>query len=185
MRKQNNTYDYQKLRGLTRKLHLIDLRGGACEKCGYNENLAALDFHHINPAEKENQLDQRKLSNSTMVGIMEEFEKCQVLCSNCHRAEHFPNSTIKALREKLILSESDKILMTPIVTKTLCLDCQKEISYSYIRCRPCSAKSKRQVERPDLTQLALDIETFGYSEMGRRYNVSAKTIKRWIIRNIQ
>ncbi len=91
MKSNGNCYGYQKLRGLKRKLHLIDLRGGCCEKCGYQENLAALDFHHKDPKEKENQLDMRKLSNSTMDWILLEFEKCDVLCSNCHREVHSPD----------------------------------------------------------------------------------------------
>ena len=28
-------------------------RGGKCERCGYNANLSALEFHHKNPEEKE------------------------------------------------------------------------------------------------------------------------------------
>lgn len=28
-------------------------RGGKCECCGYNKNLSALEFHHINPDEKK------------------------------------------------------------------------------------------------------------------------------------
>lgn len=27
--------------------------GGKCQECGYNKNIAALEFHHINPDEKE------------------------------------------------------------------------------------------------------------------------------------
>lgn len=26
--------------------------GGKCQECGYNKNIAALEFHHINPDEK-------------------------------------------------------------------------------------------------------------------------------------
>jgi hypothetical protein len=28
-------------------------RGGKCEHCGYKANLAALEFHHRNPEEKD------------------------------------------------------------------------------------------------------------------------------------
>jgi hypothetical protein len=28
-------------------------RGGKCERCGYDVNLSALEFHHKNPEEKE------------------------------------------------------------------------------------------------------------------------------------
>ena len=42
-------------RSLKRKLELVKSRGG--ELCGYDRNIAVLEFHHINPDEKEFQLD--------------------------------------------------------------------------------------------------------------------------------
>lgn len=59
-----NTYYAQTIRGLRRKLKLIDYKGGKCELCGYNKNIAALEFHHLNPSLKEFPLDVRKLSNT-------------------------------------------------------------------------------------------------------------------------
>src|SRR5271165_3778751 len=88
---QRNTYYYQTVRSLERKLYLIDKRGGKCEKCGYNKNVTALEFHHKNPNEKEKNLDSRILSNNKMNWILQEFEKCLVLCANCHREFHNPD----------------------------------------------------------------------------------------------
>jgi len=53
MKIQRNTYDYQVMRSLKRKYHLILLRGGKCQKCGYDKNLAAFDFHHRDPKTKK------------------------------------------------------------------------------------------------------------------------------------
>ena len=71
---QRNTYDYQVQRALKRKIYLINLRNGRCEICGYDKNLAAMEFHHIDPLAKETRLDSRHLSNSTMEKILLEFE---------------------------------------------------------------------------------------------------------------
>ena len=60
----SNNYKKQCERALKRKLELIELKGGECEICGYNNNIAALDFHHINPEDKNFQLDSRHLSNT-------------------------------------------------------------------------------------------------------------------------
>lgn len=90
-KEKKNTYAKQELRGRTRKLELIALKGGKCELCGYNANAAALTFHHLEPTVKKFQLDYRNLSNRSMVKIMEEFEKCQLLCANCHMEVHYPN----------------------------------------------------------------------------------------------
>ena len=58
-----NTTFSQKIRGLRRKVKLVELMGGKCEICGYNKNLAALDFHHKDSSQKATSLDMRKLSN--------------------------------------------------------------------------------------------------------------------------
>nr|DAJ95294.1 MAG TPA: GROUP II INTRON-ENCODED PROTEIN LTRA/RNA, GROUP II INTRONS, RIBONUCLEOPROTEIN.8A [Caudoviricetes sp.] len=66
-------YNTQKLRGLKRKLELIKSRGGKCELCSYDRNIAVLEFHHINPDEKEFQLDMRHLSNTSLERLKEDF----------------------------------------------------------------------------------------------------------------
>lgn len=52
-----------------------------CERCGFDRYIGALDFHHINPHEKEG----RSFSNRGLAWCIEEAKKCQLLCSNCHR----------------------------------------------------------------------------------------------------
>ena len=61
-------------------------RSWACEVCGYDEYIAALEFHHINPEEKDFQINKYK--NSSVDKLRPEINKCVVLCSNCHRIEH-------------------------------------------------------------------------------------------------
>ena len=60
-------------------------RGGKCEKCGYDKYLGALDFHHINPEEKEMTIGDR---NFKLKECIEETKKCILICSNCHRELH-------------------------------------------------------------------------------------------------
>lgn len=88
IKKQTNTYHSQTIRGLRRKTLLIEYFGGCCEKCGYNKNLAALEFHHIK--NKSFQLDMRTLSNNSINVLYEESKKCMLLCANCHRELHNP-----------------------------------------------------------------------------------------------
>ena len=82
-----NTYDRQTKVALERKNLLISMRGGGCEKCGYSDCNAAIDFHH-HLGIKNFSLDSRKLSNSSLERILEEFKNCIVLCANCHRETH-------------------------------------------------------------------------------------------------
>ena len=60
------------------KNKLINLHGGHCVICGYDRNLAALDFHHVVGLEK----------NEWRRYTIKEMEKCILLCSNCHREHH-------------------------------------------------------------------------------------------------
>ncbi len=179
-----NTYEYQKLRGLKRKIELIDKRGGCCERCGYNKNIAAFDFHHKNPKEKEFELDMRKLSNSTMEAILVEFNKCELLCANCHRELHSEELDITLVR-KIIKSVDNSVIEIKEIGKPKCVDCNCEINYSYVRCRICCDKNKRKVERPNLAILKIELNENGVTWCSKKYNVSRKTIHRWLENKMQ
>jgi len=60
-------------------------RGGKCERCGYDTYLGALDFHHINPSEKDFTVGNRDFR---LKDCVEESKKCVLLCANCHREIH-------------------------------------------------------------------------------------------------
>ena len=87
---QTNTYHSQTVRAVSRKLELVELLGGKCQACGYSKNLAALQFHHLNPNEKQFKLGHRMLSNRSWDAILKEVQKCILLCANCHAEEHNP-----------------------------------------------------------------------------------------------
>lgn len=118
-----NYYKKQQERAWSRKLELIDMMGGKCSRCGYDKNIAALEFHHINPDEKSFQLDARHLSNTNMVKIMDEAKKCALLCANCHREEHNPEQNTEGVRK---LRLSNKSLSEPKRKQSICEVCGKE-----------------------------------------------------------
>jgi len=72
----------QKLRNMAR-----DFKGGKCIICGYDKCPNALDFHHINPAQKDFSLSVRGLTRS-WDKIRKEISKCVLVCANCHREIH-------------------------------------------------------------------------------------------------
>lgn len=94
----HQSYPSQKKRGLTRKLEIISQFGNKCTRCGYNKNLSALSFHHLK--DKDFKLDLRSLSNRTIARVMQELDKCILLCHNCHSEVHNPELDL----EKLSLS---------------------------------------------------------------------------------
>lgn len=84
-------YPAQKRRGQKRKNKLIELAGGACEVCGYDNNSAALAFHHKDPDEKEFSINSRKCSTVNWDALVKEASKCLLVCHNCHMEIHYPH----------------------------------------------------------------------------------------------
>lgn len=88
---RHQSYVSQSGRGLRRKQELLEKAGGQCSACGYDRNLAALTWHHLDPTLKRFSLDLRSLSNRSAAEIEAEVSKCIVLCANCHAETYFPN----------------------------------------------------------------------------------------------
>lgn len=79
---------YESRRRRQRKLRLVEeVFNGSCEMCGYNECLSALVFHHTDPEEKSFQMSSDGLLKK-WEDIVEEANKCILLCSNCHNQVH-------------------------------------------------------------------------------------------------
>jgi hypothetical protein len=60
-----------------------------CEKCGYDEHPAALDFHHRDGDDKTNNISQLMSNTKSKEKTLEEIDKCMVLCAICHRILHY------------------------------------------------------------------------------------------------
>lgn len=60
--------------------------GGKCLRCGYSKCYAAMDFHHRNQTDKKFAIGGGHCRNWDVV--KSELDKCDLLCSNCHREEH-------------------------------------------------------------------------------------------------
>jgi len=69
------------------KTKCIEYKGGKCENCGYNKFQGALEFHHRDPTEKDFQLSKAR-SWTFNERVKNELDKCQILCSNCHKELH-------------------------------------------------------------------------------------------------
>lgn len=60
----------------------------SCEECG-ESHIATLDFHHIDPTEKESGVTASIRRWGNKERTIKEIKKCTVLCSNCHRILHW------------------------------------------------------------------------------------------------
>lgn len=66
----------------------LNFLGFKCKNCGEDDGVV-LDFHHRNPKEKDFEVSVMICSGYSLKRIINEIEKCDVLCANCHRREHY------------------------------------------------------------------------------------------------
>jgi len=68
---------------------VIDLKQKLkCKRCN-NDKFYCLDFHHLNPAEKDFNISHAISRKYGKERILKEIEKCIVLCKNCHSEVHY------------------------------------------------------------------------------------------------
>jgi hypothetical protein len=65
------------------KSTLVADAGGHCLLCGYDRSVAALQFHHLDPATKEFHISRDGVARS-LARARAEAAKCVLLCANCH-----------------------------------------------------------------------------------------------------
>lgn len=60
------------------------LKSHPCVDCGETDILV-LEFDHISKTNKTEEVNKIVSSRSSLLKVMNEIEKCQVRCANCHR----------------------------------------------------------------------------------------------------
>lgn len=87
-RKYSDRPEYVKTAVQKRRLKIkamaIEYKGGACSRCGYDRCPDALEFHHLDPAEKDFGVGTSGHCRS-WERVKAELDKCIMVCSNCHR----------------------------------------------------------------------------------------------------
>jgi hypothetical protein len=93
--KKNRVQRLQKARERYNKLSLImdRLKINGCSICGYNKCNASLDFHHVNPQNKKFSVIVSNLIREKHI-LIEELNKCILVCKNCHYEIEFCNKEV-------------------------------------------------------------------------------------------
>lgn len=76
-------------RGRANKIKIIEYKGNKCEHCDLHINdshYSVFDLHHNDPTKKDPKFSSFKYW--AWDKIVNEIDKCSLLCSNCHRIEH-------------------------------------------------------------------------------------------------
>lgn len=74
---------------ISNKLKMISYKGNCCKNCGLkleNSHYCVFDFHHRDKLVKDKEL--KSMRSYSWENIIKELDKCDLLCSNCHRLEH-------------------------------------------------------------------------------------------------
>lgn len=132
------------------KLKMLQYKGGKCEICGYDKNIAALEFHHLNSEDKKFTVSD---THHSWEDVQKELDKCICVCANCHRELHNPQSTPENL-QKLI--ENHKY--------------NTEIKKKQTR------KSKYKFTLEEVLEKRKEFNT--WQEVADYYNISLATLKR-------
>lgn len=165
-----------------RKTNLISLFNNKCCLCGFDKFQEALEFHHVNPEEKE-----LKLSSNIMVALdkqIDEARKCILVCANCHRGIHAGYYTIPDNYSKFFNEEQANFLLQQNKEikegkKHYCQNCGTLISTNSSLCIKCAQLKSRKVERPNREELKHLIRILPFTQIGKQFNVSDNTIRKW------
>ncbi len=73
-------------RNKRKKRKLVEMFGEKCFDCHRSFPDCVYDFHHLDPSKKDFHVgDMKNISKK----LIEELDKCIMLCANCHRIRHF------------------------------------------------------------------------------------------------
>ena len=130
------------------KQELVTAAGGACRCCGYNRCASALHFHHVDPSEKNFEVNVGSSRNK--VELLQEMALCALVCANCHAEIHggeraTPAPIDKPFLEQTIRAELDR--KQPRQVK--CFDCGNLVPRTRRRCKSCSRRNREKIEWPD------------------------------------
>lgn len=172
---------YQNVKDYRQRLkdRLIYIMGEKCCICGYNKNNSALEFHHLNPTQKDFTLGQNP--NISFAKANEEIKKCILVCANCHREIHsgLINVTNIQCYDEIKAKEIENLVeQTKHKQIFYCKDCGKEIWRGSERCPECQALQTRVVERPNREELKNLIRKLPFTTIGRQFNVSDNAIRK-------
>lgn len=75
-------------RGRAMKLLMIEYKGGLCTDCGEMPHPACMEFHHLDPDQKDFDLSRVRQKTALTAEVKQELDKCVLVCKNCHAIRH-------------------------------------------------------------------------------------------------
>jgi len=75
---------------IRKKVWAVELMGGKCVDCNGVFPYQIYSFHHLDPSQKD--YDWKSLKKQKEKTVLEELQKCVMLCMNCHAIRHIDMS---------------------------------------------------------------------------------------------
>ena len=161
-----------------RKVWAVASFGGKCGVCGYDKCPDALEFHHLDPTEKDFTPSGKSCSRQVFV---EELRKCVMLCSNCHREHHAGVLDLPEDITRFDESYAEKPL--PEKEKHPCAACGKQTIIAQKFCSvKCSSGARYGTAYPPREEVVALVEEHGYKGTGRLLGVSDNAVRKFLKR---
>lgn len=85
-------YDRNIKRKIDRRAETRALKTKPCTDCGVMYPWYVMDFDHLDPTTKVNDIARMVNHGLAMETIQKEIDKCELVCSNCHRVRTYLRS---------------------------------------------------------------------------------------------
>jgi hypothetical protein len=170
----------------------VALFGGVCMICGYSRCTEAMDFHHIDPANKKF-APSKNGETFAWCKIVIELGKCALLCANCHRELHagliqIDRQAMLSKAEAIAKAELDRIKLEedarPI--RSIKCDCGRDKHATSAHCRYCAtmASKRKKIEWPSIAELLEELKTKSFHAISKRLGVAShRTVKKYLEKN--
>lgn len=160
----------------------VKYKGGQCQICGYADFTQCLDFHHLDPKQKDFSFSSIRVSTDKPEIpeiVKEELDKCILLCCRCHREVHAIEESGKQsyAPQKEKYADSKKPLE--------CVQCHKVFvpktkQISKYCSAACAALSHVKVQaRPPKEKLQELIDSLPMTTIGKMFGVSDNAVRKW------
>lgn len=142
--------DKQKKFKAEKKEIVNEIRKNACLDCGNKFPIECMDFDHVR-GEKYMEVALLVHGGASLKQVLEEIEKCDLVCSNCHRTRtkergYFnkkKQNEINLSANKVFKSKKQKIINE--LKKSQCLDCKQKFSTECMDFDHVRGKKYRQI----------------------------------------
>ncbi len=164
------------------KLRMLQAFGGKCCVCGYCRSHRALDFHHLDDADKAFSLGEARSSPRAWAMLVVELRKCVLVCNRCHQELH---DGLAEVPEGAPRFDEGFAVLPPRARRSPCSCCGKPCPERNATCSLACAARARTEQRWDEIDIAALRRTMSFDEIGSRYGVSGNTIRKHLRRQAE